>query len=90
MEVFFKPTFIKEFNILPKGIKEEVKRLCLENFSNLQNFKELKNCDVKSIRGFNNYYRIRMGDYRIGFKAEDKAVIFMRVCHRKDIYRYYP
>lgn len=93
MEVFFKTTFIKEFNNLQdlqRLIKEDVRKLCLEIFPKLQNLKELKNYDLRPIKGFKNYYRIRLGDYRIGFKTESKTVIFMRVCHRKDIYKQFP
>lgn len=42
------------------------------------------------LEGFENYYRIRIGDYRIGVKIEDNAFIFMRVLHRKEIYRFFP
>lgn len=90
MKVLFKPTFIKEFNNLSKIIKEEVGKICLDIFPKLQNLREFKNYDLKSIKGFKNYYRIRIGDYRIGFKIESNAVIFIRVCHRKDIYKCFP
>lgn len=90
MEVFFKPTFIKEFNHLQKSIKEEVGKLCLDIFPKIKNLEELKNRDLKPIKGFKNYHRIRIGDYRIGFKTESKTVIFMHVCHRKDIYKQFP
>lgn len=89
MEVLFKPTFIKEFNNLQKSLKGEIGKICLEIFPKLQNLKEFRNYDLNPIKGFKSYYRIRIGDYRIGFKVESNAVIFMRVCHRKDIYRYF-
>jgi mRNA interferase RelE/StbE len=36
------------------------------------------------------YYRIRLGDYRVGLKIENNTVCFVRFLHRKDIYRYFP
>jgi mRNA-degrading endonuclease RelE of RelBE toxin-antitoxin system len=30
MEIFFKPSFIKDFKRLPKEIKPEVKKICFE------------------------------------------------------------
>lgn len=36
------------------------------------------------------FYRIRVGDYRIGFMLDNDILVFMRVLHRKDIYRYFP
>ena len=45
--------------------------------------------NLKKLRGESDYYRIRLGDYRIGSKIEDDLVVFIRALHRKDIYRYF-
>jgi mRNA interferase RelE/StbE len=47
--------------------------------------------NVKKVSGFLDYYRIRIGDYRIGFeKIGVNTVRFIIVAHRKDIYRHFP
>ena len=46
--------------------------------------------NLKKLKGESDYYRIRFGNYRIGIKIEDDLVIFIRVLHRKEIYRYFP
>ncbi|MCC5620529.1 type II toxin-antitoxin system RelE/ParE family toxin [Nostoc sp. CHAB 5715] len=33
---------------------------------------------------------MRVGDYRIGFTVAGDTITFVRVLHRKDIYRYFP
>lgn len=47
--------------------------------------------NLKKLTGFNSYYRIRIGDYRVGieFVAPD-TVLFITVAHRKDIYSVFP
>ncbi|HMP82104.1 MAG TPA: type II toxin-antitoxin system RelE/ParE family toxin [Verrucomicrobiota bacterium] len=35
-------------------------------------------------------YRIRVGDYRIGFVFEQSVMTFVRSLDRKEIYRYFP
>lgn len=45
---------------------------------------------LTKLEGYDSYYRLRVGDYRIGIKTENDVVIFMRVLHRKEIYRYFP
>lgn len=40
--------------------------------------------------GGGDYYRIRVGDYRIGVALEGETVAFVRCLHRRDIYRYFP
>ena len=43
---------------------------------------------IKSDRG--RYYRIRIGDYRLGAAVEDDALVLVRFLHRRDIYRFFP
>ena len=37
-----------------------------------------------------NFYRIRVGSYRIGVEVEDDVVILLRFGHRSEIYRRFP
>jgi mRNA interferase RelE/StbE len=37
-----------------------------------------------------NAYRIRLGDYRVGFYLEGDSIILSRILNRKEIYRYFP
>ena len=45
---------------------------------------------LKKLRAEGHYYRIRLGDYRIGLIIEGDLVSFIRCLHRNDIYRYFP
>jgi mRNA interferase RelE/StbE len=45
---------------------------------------------IRKLRGFNNAFRIRSGNYRIGVFIEGKVVQFARVAHRKNIYKIFP
>jgi len=45
---------------------------------------------LSKLRGHTQFYRIRLGDYRIGIEVLGDEVIFVRILHRKDIYRYFP
>lgn len=46
--------------------------------------------DVKKLKGYKTAYRIRMGDYRIGFIVEGTTIKLSRVMNRNEIYRYFP
>lgn len=54
----------------------------------VETIKEIKN--LKELKGTKNYYRIRIGDYRIGLYIENNIIEFSRILHRKDIYKYFP
>ncbi len=91
MDISFKPSFIKDFKVLPSEIKIEVRKICSGVFPSLKSIFDFKDYPIKNISGFSKYYRIKIGDYRIGFKKETSfSVCFMRVKHRRDIYKFFP
>ncbi|MCX6154478.1 MAG: hypothetical protein NT007_09980 [Candidatus Kapabacteria bacterium] len=46
--------------------------------------------NVKKLVGFKNAYRIKIGEYRIGFYCENGIIELARLVHRKDIYKKFP
>ncbi len=46
--------------------------------------------NLKKLKGFKNFYRIRSGGYRIGVQIENEVVTFAAFHHRKDIYKHFP
>lgn len=49
---------------------------------------EIRN--IKKLKSSSDYYRIRLGDYRIGIFIDEEVVDFIRLLHRKDIYNQFP
>lgn len=46
---------------------------------------------VKKIEGYSSFYRIKIGDYRLGMElVSDNELVLMRFLNRKDIYKYFP
>jgi mRNA interferase RelE/StbE len=46
--------------------------------------------DLKKLGGAGNFFRIRIGDYRIGLVVEGETIEFVRCLPRRDLYRYFP
>jgi mRNA interferase RelE/StbE len=46
--------------------------------------------NIKKLHGRGKYYRIKVGDYRIGLKLVDDVLYFVDLAHRKDIYKHFP
>ena len=46
--------------------------------------------ELKKLKGYRIYYRIKIGRYRIGVTIEGDLVTFARVLPRKDFYKYFP
>jgi mRNA interferase RelE/StbE len=45
---------------------------------------------LRKIEGYDCYYRLRVGDYRLGLKLSGDTVELIRFLHRRDIYRRFP
>jgi mRNA interferase RelE/StbE len=89
MKVEFDKSFEKSLrHINNPSILQRLKRIIIQ-FDNSPSLSELPN--IKKLTGFSNYYRIRMGDYRVGIEMINKNTIrFIVIAHRKDIYKIFP
>ena len=88
MKVAFRASFLRDLqNVTDKPLLERVKKT-IEEAARAANLAELRN--LKKLRGTRNYYRIRLGDYRLGLLLESDTLAFVRFLHRKDVYRYFP
>ncbi len=45
---------------------------------------------LKKLRGHKDFYRIRLGQYRVGIVITKDTVEFLILDHRKDIYKRFP
>ncbi|MCD6118184.1 type II toxin-antitoxin system RelE/ParE family toxin [bacterium] len=85
----YKKSFLKDMAKISNPYREKIENLVFEKISGLDDISSIKN--IKKIRGYNEYYRIRVGIYRIGCKIESgNIVIFYRVKNRNDIYKIFP
>lgn len=88
MNVLFESSFEKDIRkITSKEIKTSILQT-IQNTKTASSLREIKN--IKKLRSFRNYYRIKIGDYRIGIEFLNNSLIFVRCLHRKDIYKYFP
>lgn len=60
----------------------------IQQFEESQDLSELNG--VSKLKGFQEAYRIRIGDYRLGFFYDGETVELARFLHRKEIYRLFP
>jgi len=89
MRVIFDKSFLKSV----RKIKDaEIKRrleVVITEAEEARVLREIPN--IKKMQGFDNFYRIRVGDYRVGIEVEEKDQIrFIVISHRKNIYDDFP
>ncbi|HEY3373112.1 MAG TPA: type II toxin-antitoxin system RelE/ParE family toxin [Prolixibacteraceae bacterium] len=88
MKSEFKASFLKAIKkVEDNQIKEDVQNAIL-NVESAENTRQINN--FKKLKGYKQYYRIKIGNYRIGIKLEAETIFFVDFDHRKNIYRIFP
>lgn len=88
MKVAVDKSFEKDTNrIRDKALLNRIAD-CIDEVHNCKTIQQISN--LKKLKGGSIYYRIRIGDYRVGLIIESNVVNFVRFLHRKDIYDYFP
>ncbi len=88
MTVRFKNAFFKDIERLPADIRPKVEQLVFVAIPSSHRITELAN--VRKLKGYSRFYRIRIGDFRVGFELREEVVVVHRILRRNDIYRYFP
>lgn len=88
MTINFEKSFFKDIqNLNNKNIAKKLKKQIIE-FETSTNIQNISN--IKKLKGYQIYYRLKIGDYRLGFTYENDKIDLVRFLHRKDIYKLFP
>jgi mRNA interferase RelE/StbE len=89
LEIHYRKAFLKDIKRLKRQpVYNKVFELVFMTLPTIKTIRELS--DVKSMKGFSNRYRIRIGNYRIGIEMQDDFIEIVRVLHRRKFYRHFP
>jgi mRNA interferase RelE/StbE len=82
-EIFIEKKAEKDLRKLPKNYQKKI----IQKILNLKN--NPKPVDARKITFSENYYRIRVDDYRIIYEInyKEKRINIFRIRHRKEAYR---
>ena len=89
MIVEFDKSFEKSLsNVRDPIVLKRLKRVIIQTESS-PSLSSIPN--ILKLPGYSSYYRIRIGDYRIGIEMINKITIrFIIIANRKDIYKIFP
>lgn len=88
MQVLINKRFLRDLARIPKQDRIRIEDFVFSKIRDYQNITEIPN--LSKLKGYHNYYRIRFGEYRAGIIYENNNLIFKRLLHRKDIYKFFP
>jgi mRNA interferase RelE/StbE len=88
MEITFDKGFSKSLDkINDKIILKRIEKVILQ-CEKAVGLNQISN--LKKMVGFKNYYRIKIGEYRIGVEINKNIIDFIIIAHRKEIYNRFP
>lgn len=88
MKTAFRSSFARDLKqIKDRQVREKIAEV-IEEVENAESLQQIGG--LKKLSGANQFYRIRIGDYRIGLSIDSERVEFVRCLHRRDVYRYFP
>jgi mRNA interferase RelE/StbE len=89
MDIFYGKRFSKDLDDIQNNSNVKKRLLGLiQKFKEAGSILDLKG--VRKIQGYSDYFRIKIGDYRLGIKLVQNGVELIRFLHRKEIYRRFP
>ena len=72
-------------------MKKRVLCLLFPGFEEIETVTDLRSITgIKRLNATEEAYRVRIGDYRVGFYVRGGVVVFARALNRRDIYRHFP
>ncbi|MBD2139447.1 type II toxin-antitoxin system RelE/ParE family toxin [Anabaena sp. FACHB-1237] len=82
-EIIITKSIQKQLDNLPNNIQERV----YDKISQLA--EEPRPDGVVKLKGYDNEYRVRIGDYRLVYEIQDeKLIVLLLQCkHRRDVYK---
>ena len=88
MKTAFRRSFSQDLkNIKNKTLLKRIQRV-IEKAEAAEQLTDISN--LKKMSGADHFYRVRVGDYRIGVFVENDIVEFVRCLHRRELYRFFP
>ncbi|MGC2238198.1 MAG: type II toxin-antitoxin system RelE/ParE family toxin [Pyrinomonadaceae bacterium] len=88
MNVRYEASFAKDLrNIRDKSLLRKIKN-AIDEVKNSKDIRRIN--ELKKLRGYKTFYRVKLGDYRIGIEIVANEIIFVRFLHRKEVYRFFP
>ncbi len=88
MEVDFTRNFLKILeNLKNEDLLQKIQDT-INNVIQANSIAEISN--IEKLTGYKVYYRIKIGDYRLGIELVDNQIRFLTFLHRKDIYKKFP
>ena len=88
MKVEFRESFLKDLRTAKNPNLLNKVKIAIESVESAAIPQNIKN--FKKLKGYSNYFRIKIGSYRISLTMQGDTITFIRFLSRREIYRFFP
>lgn len=87
-----KVTSTKHFEKHLKNCPADIQKRFVIVYDRMVKAKKLSEIQsLEKLSGYSTFYRVRIGNYRLGFDLiEGEQIELLAILHRKEIYRFFP
>ncbi len=88
MEVKYSKKFLKQLAAVPSDIQSKIESFVFDELVSTSSIYEMGK--VEKMKGYDGFYKVRFGNYRLGLVLENEIITVKAVMHRREIYKFFP
>ena len=88
MKIHYSRRFLKQLTKIPFSTSNKIEQFIFDELPTIAQI-ELSG-KIEKMKGYDGYYKVRFGSYRIGMYYQEDTLHIKLVMNRKDIYNYFP
>ena len=88
MRVEYSKKFLKQLAVIPSDIRPKIENFAFEELVSASSIYEIGK--VEKMKGYDGFYKVRFGNYRLGLVIENELITVKAVMHRREIYKFFP
>ncbi|NOT85895.1 MAG: type II toxin-antitoxin system RelE/ParE family toxin [Methylococcaceae bacterium] len=88
MEVRYSKKFFKQLAEIPSDSRSKIEAFVFSDIVTVTSIAELGK--IEKMQGYDGFYKVRFGQYRLGLVIENGVITVKTVMHRREIYKFFP
>lgn len=88
MKVKYSKKFLKQLAAVPSDIRSKIESFVFDELVSTSSIYEMGK--VEKMKGYDGFYKVRFGNYRLGLVLENEIITVKTVMHRREIYKFFP
>jgi mRNA interferase RelE/StbE len=88
MEVSYSKKFLKQLAGVPGETRVKIETFSFNDLVSVSSISSLGK--VEKMQGYDAFYKVRFGNYRLGLLIENERITVKTVMHRREIYKFFP